>query len=133
MALHIEPKRIDDAPRKQRRRNLTIVLPGQVSKPGASDRMFFTEQLALLLETGESLYSALTTIVTQTENPAMRKVVEHIAQDVSEGRSFAHALEQHDGVFSQTYVNLIAASEHGGFIHDVLQQLLNLGLFVYIY
>lgn len=88
--------------------------------------MFFTEQLALLLETGESLYGALTTIVRQTENPKMRKIIEQVAQDVSEGMPFGRALEAHDAVFSSTYVNLISASEVGGFMADVLQQLLDM-------
>ncbi len=88
--------------------------------------MFFTEQLALLLETGESLYGALTTIVGQTENPRMREIIERIATDVSEGRSFASALANHEDVFSSSYVNLVAASESGGFMHEVLQQLLTM-------
>jgi type II secretory pathway component PulF len=94
--------------------------------PGATDRMFFTEQLALLLETGESLYAALTTMVKQTESPQMKKVVEQLAQSVSEGKSFGYALAEHDKVFSSTYVNLISASEAGGFMHEVLQQLLDM-------
>ncbi|MGB5579937.1 MAG: type II secretion system F family protein, partial [Woeseia sp.] len=78
------------------------------------------------LETGESLYGALSTIVLQTESPEMRRVVEQIAQDVSEGRSFGQALAQHDAVFLTTYVNLISASEGGGFMYQVLQQLLQM-------
>lgn len=94
--------------------------------PSVTDRMFFTEQLALLLETGESLVGALHAIVEQTENPAMQKVVTQIAQDIGEGKSFAYALTQHEAVFSSTYVNLVAASEHGGFMHEVLEQLLEM-------
>lgn len=94
--------------------------------PKADDRMFFTEQLALLLETGESLYAALGIVAKQTENVQLRKIIEQVARDVSEGQSFAHALSQHDRVFSTTYVNLVAASESGGFMHEVLQQLLDM-------
>ena len=93
---------------------------------GASERMFFTEQLALLLETGESLFGALTTIVKQTESAEMRAVVEKLAQNISDGRSFAAALSDHPEVFSSTYVNLVAASESGGFMHEVLEQLLHM-------
>lgn len=106
--------------------NRELQLPGQNRAPRATDRMFFTEQLALLLETGESLYGALTTIVKQTENAKMRRIVEQVAQDISEGQSFAYALSQHQQIFSSTYVNLIGASEAGGFMHEVLQQLLTM-------
>ncbi|MBT8131432.1 MAG: type II secretion system F family protein [Gammaproteobacteria bacterium] len=105
---------------------LQFKLPGMRKGASAEDRMFFTEQLALLLETGESLYGALTTVVKQTDNPDMRRIAEKIALDVSEGRSFAKALSEHEEVFSSTYVNLVAASENGGFMNEVLQQLLQM-------
>ena len=126
MALQFETDPVEKSAEKKELRNIEIRLPGQSSTPGSSDRMFFTEQLALLLETGESLYGALTTVVSQTENPRMREVIEMVAQDVSEGLTFASALGKHEAVFSQTYVNLIAASEQGGFMHEVLQQLLDM-------
>jgi len=124
MALQIDTAPVKDPGNKKTGRSLELQLPGQSRAPSATDRMFFTEQLALLLETGESLYGALTTIVKQTESPKMRRVVEKVAQDISEGQSFGHALAQHEKVFSSTYVNLIGASEAGGFMHEVLQQLL---------
>lgn len=107
-------------------RGLNLQLPGGNRRAGASERMFFTEQLALLLETGESLYGALTTVAKQTENREMRGVVEKMAQDISEGRSFGQALAEHEAIFPSTYMNLIAASETGGFMYEVLQQLLKM-------
>ena len=124
MALEVHTPRLQKPARDDKQsRNL---LSPSTRAPNATDRMFFTEQLALLLETGESLYSALTTIAKQTEKPQMRTIVEQVAQDVSEGLSLGKALSRHDTVFSSTYVNLVGASESGGFIHDVLQQLLNM-------
>jgi len=126
MALQFDTSPVKEPAKKKAGRRIQLRLPGQSSTPCTTDRMFFTEQLALLLETGESLYGALTTIVKQTENPKMRSIVEQVALDVSEGQSFAFALEKHDAVFSSTYVNLIGASEAGGFIHEVLLQLLDM-------
>ena len=127
MALEIETVRPkEEESGKKSLGSYEIRLPGMSGAPGSTDRMFFTEQLALLLETGESLYGALTTIVKQTENARMRSIVEHVAQDVSEGMTFASALAKHDEVFSSTYVNLVSASETGGFMHEVLQQLLEM-------
>lgn len=114
----------DNKAAEKTQRNFQLQLPKWSNRTSTVDRVFFTEQLALLLETGESLYSALSTIVGQTENPHMRRIVERIALDVSEGKTFGYALAQHETVFSSTYVNLVAASEHGGFMYDVLQQLL---------
>ncbi len=126
MALELEAVRRKKPVAKKKSESIEISLPGQTRAPGANDRMFFTEQLALLLENGESLHGALTAIVTQTQNPRMKKVVEQLAQDISEGLSFAGALKKHEDVFSSTYINLVAASEQGGFMYEVLQQLLDM-------
>lgn len=126
MALQFETEVIEQPANGEKPAGLKLTLPVGNKKAGAAERMFFTEQLALLLETGESLYGALTTIVKQTENAEMRRTVEKIAQDISEGRSFAIALADHDSIFPSTYVNLIAASETGGFMYEVLQQLLKM-------
>lgn len=128
MALEFDTAAFAAAPeeKKKSRPGIQLQFPGQSRAPKASDRMFFTEQLALLLESGESLFEALNTIVKQTESQSMRVIVERVANDVSEGQSFAHALKQHDAIFSSTYINLIAASEQGGFMFEVLQQLLDM-------
>ncbi|MGB5491625.1 MAG: type II secretion system F family protein [Woeseiaceae bacterium] len=126
MAIQFETEEITAPTSEKKPVNLNLSFSIGTKKAGSAERMFFTEQLALLLETGESLYGALTTIVKQTENPEMREAVEKVAQDVSEGRSFAQALAEHETIFPSTYVNLIAASETGGFMFEVLQQLLHM-------
>ena len=111
---------------QQKPSSINLTLPKSFSlsrKVTDKDRMFFTEQLALLLETGSNLHMSLKALQSQVENPAMRDILEQMTDEVSEGRTFSHALAQHPKVFSQTYVNLIAASEGGGFMHEVLQQL----------
>ncbi|MCR9277783.1 MAG: type II secretion system F family protein [Pseudomonadaceae bacterium] len=88
--------------------------------------MFFTEQLALLLETGMSLFQSLSLLAEQTENSAMASLVEDLREQVSTGKPLSVAMASHESVFSSTYVNLIAASEEGGFMHKVLEQLLHM-------
>jgi len=126
MALQIDTIPVQNTSKEKAGRGKSFLQLDASRAPGPTDRMFFTEQLALLLETGESLYGALTTIVKQTENPRMRSIIEQVAQHVSEGQSFGGALAQHENVFSSTYVNLISASETGGFMYEVLQQLLDM-------
>ena len=126
MAIQFETEEVLAPAGEKKPVGLNLSLPIGTKKAGSAERMFFTEQLALLLETGESLYGALTTIVKQTENKEMRETVEKVAQDISEGRSFAQALAEHETIFPSTYVNLIAASETGGFMYEVLQQLLHM-------
>ena len=111
MALRIDTVPNKQAAEKKVSSSYQFQLPGRSRVPSVTDRMFFTEQLALLLETGESLYGALTTIVKQTENIEMQKIVEQVALNVSEGQTFGYALSQHEKVFPSTYVNLIGFRE----------------------
>jgi type II secretory pathway component PulF len=95
-------------------------------KVSSSDRRFFTEQLSLMLETGANLHQALVLLQQQNQLPAMASVIDELEGGVAGGRSFSAALADHPEVFSTTYVNLVAASEGGGFIHEVLAELLRM-------
>ena len=90
------------------------------------ERKFFTEQMALLLETGTSLQASLQALLKQLDSPPMISLIEQLSEDIGQGMQFSQALAKHPTVFSSTYVNLIAASEDGGFVHQVLEQLLAL-------
>ncbi len=87
------------------------------------ERMFFTERLALLLETGSPLHSSLEALQRQAPREEVRRVIGGILQDVTEGLSLSQALAREPAVFSRTYVSLIAAAEGGGFLPEVLQRL----------
>ena len=106
-----------------------LELPTWMSKgPSVSDkeRRFFTEQLALMLETGATLQQGIATLSQQEHGPAMTSVLSQLDADIGSGNSFSQALAKHPRVFSTAYVSLVAASEDGGYMHDVLQQLLQM-------
>jgi type II secretory pathway component PulF len=84
-----------------------------LSKISSKDRIFFTEQLALMLETGTSLHVALQGIQTQMKNRVLLKVVDDLLSDISEGRTFSFALSRHPGVFSTTYETASSAHQTG--------------------
>ncbi len=96
------------------------------SKVTSNERRFFIEQLALMLETGANLHQALQMLQEQDQQPAMTEVIENLLENVAGGRSFSAALAEHPDVFSMTYVNLIAAGEAGGFVPEVLTELLRM-------
>jgi len=95
-------------------------------KPGVTERMFFTEQLSLLLETGTPLHAALQALRKQIDNPGMAKVIDDLLEDVTSGKSFSHALRKHPELFPGTYINLVGAAEEGGFLDKVLLELMNM-------
>jgi len=96
------------------------------SRPlGVRDRMLFTERLALLLETGVPLHTALQSLHEQSEQPAQRAMITAMSDDILAGERFSSALGKHD-LFPSAYVNLVAASEAGGFLPEVLDQLVDM-------
>jgi type II secretory pathway component PulF len=90
------------------------------------ERLFLTEQLALMLETGVALHAALTSLRRQSASPALQRVLGDLAAEVAGGRPLSQALARHPAVFSRTYVNLVGAGERGGFMHEVLAQVLRM-------
>jgi len=124
MALELQTRAAKPKVSGSRSNPRQLTLPS-LSRPkvGERDRMFFTEQLGLLLETGANLYGALQTLKKQSANPAMTVILDALMADISEGRPFSQALAKHPKLFSSSYVNLIAASETGGFMHNVLYEL----------
>jgi type II secretory pathway component PulF len=87
------------------------------------ERMFFTERLALLLETGSPLHSSLEALQRQAAREPVRHLIGEILQDVTEGHSLSQALGRQPDVFPRTYVSLVSAAEGGGFLPEVLQRL----------
>ena len=103
---------------------ITNALGGLLQKkPDVQDRIFFTEQLALMLEAGMALHEALKAFCTLDIKPEVKTIIESLMNDVEEGRTFSAALSRHTEFFSSAYINLVAAAENGGFLDRVLIEL----------
>jgi type II secretory pathway component PulF len=107
-------------------RRLNLNIRFGAPKISLLQRMVFTERLALLQETGVSLLEALKAMQAQTEEPLLADIIASLATMVSEGKSFSTALARHPEMFSGAYINLVAAAEEGGFLPEVLAQLLRM-------
>ena len=92
----------------------------------AKDRIFFTERLALLLETGNALHTSLEILEPQADNEALRVIVAGLRDDISGGLSFSQALAHHPEAFPPSYVSVVEAGELGGFLPQVLERLRDL-------
>lgn len=95
-------------------------------KLGSAERMLFTERLALLLETGVPLHAALRSLYEQADKPRLKAIIGEVADAIVAGERFSEALERHPELFPSTYVNLVGASEAGGFLPEVLVQLVEM-------
>ncbi|NKB35820.1 MAG: hypothetical protein GKR93_01440 [Gammaproteobacteria bacterium] len=96
------------------------------NKVSARDRKFFTEQLSLLIETGNNLVGSLEIIALQVSNPTFKAVIEDICEQIAGGKSFSHALQSYPDIFSSTFVTLVSASEEGGYMDEVLKHIMDM-------
>ena len=70
-----------------------------------TDKLFFTQNLSLMVKSGISLARALDSLSQQTENITMRFVLDDIKERVKKGESLANAMRNHKKVFSDIFVS----------------------------
>lgn len=83
----------------------------------------WTRQLAGLVSSGLPLERALTALTEESEEESLRDLVAGLRSEVNAGSSFARALAQHPGEFSEIYVAVISAGEQSGNLGLVLERL----------
>jgi len=91
------------------------------------ERNVFFRQLANLSESGMVLTRALRTLVEQTENPKLSRVIDTLRDDVQKGSSLAEAMEKHPKLFSTMFCSMVRAGETGGMLEEVLWRIVAFG------
>jgi type IV pilus assembly protein PilC len=87
------------------------------------DIVIFTRQFATMINSGLPLVQSLDILAEQTENPALRKTIGETLYDVESGHTLADAMGKHPKVFTELFVNMIAAGEAGGILDTILLRL----------
>ncbi len=87
------------------------------------DIVVFTRQFATMINSGLPLVQSLDILAEQTENQNFRKVIQDVLYDVESGNTLADALGKHPKVFTELYVNMVAAGEAGGILDTILLRL----------
>ena len=88
--------------------------------------IFFADQLSLLLSTGTPLNKSIEIISFQVRNNEFRRILQDLVRDIEDGRLLSQAMSRYPGVFSSVYVSMIMAGESGGFLKDMLEQIVSL-------
>jgi type IV pilus assembly protein PilC len=87
------------------------------------DIVIFTRQFATMINSGLPLVQALDILAEQTENESLRKVIQDVLYDVESGHTLADAMGKHPKVFTELFVNMVAAGEAGGILDTILLRL----------
>lgn len=125
----------EDVIAQLKRRNITATIVTEKTKKlalskfalggGVKDKdiVVFTRQFATMIDAGLPLVQALDILSTQVENKALSNTLSQVKVDVESGATYADALKKHPRIFSELYVNMVAAGEAGGILDTILNRL----------
>lgn len=103
----------------------TTVNPLFARRISRSDIVYLSSQLAVMVDAGIPVASAIGGLAKQSENPSMRSMLERIQQDVEGGVDFSVALSRFPRHFDGVYVNLVKAGEVSGLLGALLERIAN--------
>ena len=111
------------------------ILPGKVAKQSSIslfskksqpikplDIAQFTRQMATMMKAGVPLVQSFDIVGDGADNPAMKKLISEIREDVSAGNDFASALRKHPKHFDDLFCNLIGSGEQSGALEEMLEK-----------
>ncbi|MFT3785259.1 MAG: type II secretion system F family protein [Tepidisphaeraceae bacterium] len=105
---------------------VSIKLASETSKPGAAkpasrgikisreEVIQFSQQIAIMVETGVTLAEALECCAMNVEKGRVRQLLDDLSHQVNNGSDFSTALSKHPRSFPRLYVALVRASEKSG-------------------
>lgn len=88
--------------------------------------LVLTRQFHTLFKAGMSMEAVLGTLERQTTNKTLKDILQRIRINVSSGMSLSKAFGEHDKVFGELYISMLAAGEEAGILQEVLQNLCGL-------
>lgn len=87
------------------------------------EKIFFTQNLHVMLHSGISLGIALKTLAQQTKNLRFQNILIDIQQHVEQGVTFAKSMDPYRDIFGDLFINMIEAGETSGQLENTLVQL----------
>ena len=96
---------------------------GGPRKANLDDLVLFSNQLALLLSTGNSLAPSIEVLAAQMVPSEMKMSLEQVHQNLEGGGVLSDCLARHPRVFDPFYVSIIEAGEASGALKESLERL----------
>lgn len=116
----LEEKNLEIVVLTQLRERFKIPLTGRVT---ARDLVIFSRQLSTLVGANVPLVQALRTLVMQTANPELKRVLGAAADEVEAGTRLSIALSKHPRIFNTFFVSMVKSGETAGRLAEVLNYL----------
>jgi len=114
----IMPSKIKEKP-KDLFENIAMFQPSITGE----DVIVFARQFSTMIDAGLPIIQCLDILYSQQENPAFKKILKKVKEDVEGGQTLADSLGKFPDLFDNLFVNMIAAGEAGGILDIILQRL----------
>ncbi|MEA3249211.1 MAG: type II secretion system F family protein [Patescibacteria group bacterium] len=88
-----------------------------------TQKVFFTENLRVMIHAGLSMSEALNTLAMQSESKSFRKIITTVKEDVESGKSLSAGLSKYPRSFPDIYRSMIQVGEISGTLENVLEEL----------
>ena len=92
-------------------------------KVSGKDKIMFTEQLAVMLQSGLSIVPALMILQKQTENKNFAKAIGEITEDVKAGKPLSESMLKRPDIFTPIYAQVARSGEKSGKLDKVMLKL----------
>jgi len=92
-------------------------------KVSMKDVVIMSRQISTLFEAQVSALKAFTLIASNTENPALVRILGIVCTDIESGVTISEALSRHPESFSLFYVNMVKAGEESGKLNQTFSYL----------
>ncbi len=108
---------------EEARAKSTLTIPWFGRRVSRSELVYTTSQLAVMIDAGIPLSSAIGGLAAQTDNLGFQSMLQKIQQDIEGGDSLSAALARFPKTFDGVYVNLVKAGEESGMLGMLLERL----------
>jgi general secretion pathway protein F len=116
----VELDALSDTSTKQGARSINLSFRKRIP---LSEVSLMLRQLATLLEAGLPLEQAMSVLIEQGDNAAMRQVIASMRSEVLAGNTLARAMDKHRDTFPEIHRALISAGEASGELATVMDKL----------
>jgi len=98
-------------------------LNARFGRVSVSQKIFFIQNLGVMVKAGIPLSEALDTLHTQTTNPKFKAIILELRETIEKGSPFYKGLANHPKTFDDLFVNMVRAGEISGNLEQSLIQI----------
>lgn len=88
-----------------------------------AQKLFFTENLRVMIHAGLSMSEALNTLALQAESKTFRKIILDVKEHVESGKLLSDGLKKFPRTFPNIFINMVGVGEISGTLEENLAEL----------